>query len=118
MLPKKNRLNLTGTYTKLKQQARRVSAPFVSLLVARQPNPEVSESTFGIIVPKKMDKRSTRRQRTKRLISEAIRTLLPRISKGYAVIVFPRTILWKEEITSVTPQVEDVLKKAGLISEL
>ena len=65
-------------------------------------------SRFAVIVPKKLDKRSTRRNLTRRLVFEVVRGLYSRVKPGELVLIKVLNLaITKEEI-------EQLLVKAGI----
>ena len=59
----------------------------------------MKQSLFAFLVSKKLDKRAVVRNKIKRRLSEAVRSLLPQVKAGQAVI-----ILAKKEILKASYQ--------------
>jgi len=72
---------------------------------------------FAIVVSTKIDKRATRRNRMKRLLSESIRHLLPRLHSPVDCIVVVRKDFSRKLQTETEPMVTDIFQKAGLLNE-
>lgn len=114
MLPPNNRLNLRYTRTILGASVNSIAHPLFLVRVWRQQNP-TSPSRFACRVAKKLDKRSTRRNRTRRLVLQAIHTLLPEIKSGYDCMFIAKTILWDKKEQEVLPIVRESLEKLRLL---
>lgn len=72
-----------------------------------------TQSRFGFVVSKKVDKRATVRNRSKRKIRACIETILDKIKLGYDMMFFlKKEIAEGENICSI---VEEVLKKEKII---
>lgn len=69
---------------------------------------------FGVLVPKRIDKRATARNRQRRLIAESLRLLEPCIKPVDGVFLLTRP-LPVDSIAQVKPLIEALLKKAGLL---
>lgn len=72
-----------------------------------------AKSAFACIVPVKVDKRATKRNRMKRLVREAVALLLPEMSVGVTGIIVVRGKLpdTQQEVVSL---VRNILVKAGV----
>src|SRR3989344_5443250 len=71
---------------------------------------------FSVVVPGRIDKRATARNRQRRLIQESPRLLLPRIKpiEGVFLLVRPLTVDSTEEVKTM---VVELLRKAGGMRE-
>jgi len=70
---------------------------------------------FAFVIGNKISKKAVVRNRTKRLLSEAVRLLLPQIKKGHEIIFFAKKPLKKEKLQDILPTIEKNLKKASLL---
>lgn len=61
--------------------------PLFTVRIARTNH---SQSRFGFVVGKSVDKRATARNRIRRLIRSCIETLLPNIKQGHDILFFPK----------------------------
>lgn len=75
MLPVANRLNSKFEFLKLKRYGRSVSTPIFNFAYLFNQSPQ-EPSRFGFIISKKIDKRATVRNGTKRRLREAVRLFL------------------------------------------
>lgn len=70
---------------------------------------------FAFIIPKKIDKRTTKRNRTHRLLATAVRQLLPNVKNGYEVMIIAKKVSEKEKLEDIKPSIKEILKKAEII---
>lgn len=110
MLPKKHRLTLQEFYQN-PQNVRKYQSPMFSFLV----KPTISASSrFTIVVPKSLDKRSTRRNRTKRIIREIIKQkMLNNVKSKIDVLIKPKKII-NIQNPNITEELITVFNKAQL----
>ena len=71
---------------------------------------------IGIIVPMKLSKKAVHRNRTKRLISESIRTCINQVKPGFEVLVMAKKLLREEKLQDVLPKVSEAFRKAELLT--
>ena len=83
MLPKPHRLP-TPDIKQVMQRGRRLTS--AELVLIYQEN-TIDTPRFAIVVPKRVDKRATARNRAKRLVREALRKLLPEMPGADGVFV-------------------------------
>lgn len=130
MLPRKNRLKLLkGSKGKLNFHKKVHSKNFTLFVSQRESSlsnkfftANLSQSTkkasaFAVSVPKRLDKRTTRRNRTKRLVREAIRQLLPKVESNNNIVVVAKRIFWKEKLPVVLTELRQLFKKSGLLKK-
>ncbi|MBM3283105.1 ribonuclease P protein component [Candidatus Gottesmanbacteria bacterium] len=111
MLPRKFRLNILEFYRN-SQKSNKLKASFGTVffrLVNKQP------SRFAVVVPSALDKRTTCRHRTKRIIIEAVRSCIPDFIKNVEVLIKARKILAKQDRPEVEREVQTVFHKAEFI---
>ncbi len=91
--------------------ATRVSSSLFGLLI------KISKSKtirFVIIVPKRLDKRSTRRNQTKRVISEILDSIIPKMTLKYDIWLQAKKILNRKEKTKAETQLLKLLEQFNL----
>jgi len=102
MLARRHRLPAAEIPTVLKQ-GRKITLPQVLLIFRQTQNPV---SRFAFVVPTKVDKRATVRNRLKRLLREAVQHLLPQIEAGRDIL-----IIVKKDFSNLTQiEVERLVK--------
>lgn len=111
MLSPINRLKAFSTLNGLKPI--RFQSRFTSLLIFSTSKDQPSQFSFR--VPKRLDKRATRRNRTRRLLQESILFLIPEIKPSYIVIVSAQKILWDTPFEDVQKDMKEALVKANLL---
>lgn len=114
MLAKINRLPRIELKN-LQARGKRFHSPLATLLVGKGSDVS-SPPRFAVVVTKKLDKRATRRNRTRRLFHEVIRQLLPNINQGFNCVIYAKKILWEEKAEDIKPEIKHLLKKIGLLN--
>ena len=71
--------------------------------------------TYTVIVPVRLSKKAVERNRTRRLLREAIHQHLAHLEHGYEVIVMARKILKDEKLTDILSDTTESLQNAGLL---
>lgn len=84
------------------------------LIVLRASANDKTSSRFGFVAGKKVGK-AVRRNRTKRLLREAVRHRLETISPGWDIILISRAGAEQAEFKDVDAAVESILKRAHLL---
>lgn len=110
MLAKRFRLNITSFFRN-HQSMRKYSAGTLSLMMKSA----IDGSHVAVSVPKSLDKRAVYRNRTKRIIMEIIQKKLPAFKSFADLLIKSRKILKKEDRPMVEKEVDELLRKAGLL---
>ncbi len=84
------------------------------LIVLRASPNGMETNRFGIVVGKKIGK-AVKRNRAKRLIREAVRHRLSKITKGWDVMLIARAEAEQAEFKDIDAAVEEVLRRARLV---
>jgi len=111
MLSKANRLPSYAIPTVLTGGKRAVEGP---LLLMFQKNTG-GVSRFAFIVPTGSDKRTTTRNRTRRLLRESVHHQLDHIQAGWDAVIMMKGKLAVDSQGEVDSMVRSVLLKAGLL---
>ena len=116
MLPKLHRLS-GYQIPELIKSGNRTSNALATAIVAKvlQAN-ELQPTAFTVVVPLRLSKKAVKRNRTKRLIREAISYNLSRVKNGFQVIVMARKLLQSEKLKDVEPEIALLLKNARLLN--
>lgn len=112
MLPKQHRLPLKTELNRIKRKGNLLQGHLFSLLVSRYPG---QPSRFGFIISSKVHKRAVKRNRAKRLLGEAISSLLPRIKSGFGVVFLAKRKLIGVDFEEVKSEIEELFIKTGII---
>ncbi|MFM2429425.1 MAG: hypothetical protein RLZZ511_638 [Cyanobacteriota bacterium] len=76
---------------------------------------EIRESRFGISISKKVSKLAVVRNRLKRQIKAALRSLLPQIQPGCSVVIVVRSTIIGCTYAEILRELEQLLIKAEVI---
>lgn len=115
MLPPKHRLPLRKELFRVKREGRLVPGRFFGLLyVCQEQKPAVSR--FGIICSRKIAKKAVDRNHIRRLLGEAVQTVLPQVKPGFDAIFLVKKNIVHQDLVSLKKAVIEVFKKAGLFS--
>ena len=87
---------------------------YLSLRVLNNPNQK--EAHFTVIITKKAIKLAVNRHANQRKIYEIIQQILPVISAGVNVLIFPKKDLRDLKNESLKEEILKVFKKAGLVA--
>jgi len=116
MLPRKNRLDLKKEFFQIKKNGKLVEGKFFSFLYnLQQTIVNKQESVFAFVVSKKIDKRATRRNRIKRLLSEVVRNFLPEIKPGVEGVFLAKKEILGKSFSEVKTEAEKIFKKESLL---
>lgn len=112
MLPKKHRLPLRTDLVQVKEKGKLFQGELFSLLVAKKGDRDPSR--FGFIISTKIHKRAVKRNRARRLLTEAIRALLLKVKPGFDVVFLAKKGIIGKELIEAEKHVEKLFKKANL----
>ena len=109
MLPLRYRLKKRKTFNYLHQHGKRIGGDYVLVYFCAAANLKI-----GFSASKKVGN-SVVRHRAARLMREAMRPLLPRIKPHNNLIVIAKPEMPKQHLLYITLDLENTLKKAGLM---
>lgn len=116
MLPLQNRLPLKTEFARLKKEGKLFSGRFFSIIVAPKKPLAVSHfPRFGFIVSKKIDKRSTKRNRAKRILQEGVARLLPKVKGNLDVVILARKTILNSTFSQISSELATLFGKAKLV---
>lgn len=115
MLPKENRLERYQEIERIKKEGKLYQSSLFGLIVLARP--ESKNSRFCFIVSLKVARRATRRNRTKRLFAEAIKSWLAKISPGFDLIFLGKKAIIDRELVQIKEEMGKALAKAGLLTK-
>ena len=115
MLFKENRLRKKKDFeTVMKSKDSRALA--VSFLAGRFLANGLTLSRIGFVVSKKVSKKAVERNKAKRRLREAARSMIGKIRTGFDIVVFTRQRITESDFSSIKQNLETLLKKAGLLT--
>ncbi|MBU3956939.1 ribonuclease P protein component [Patescibacteria group bacterium] len=114
MLPKKHRLPLRTELNRVKKEGTLIQGRLFSLLVNQAV--ENQPSRFGFIISSKIHKKAVKRNRAKRLLSEVIIDLSPKIKSGFDVVFLAKKKIIEAEIEEIKKEIKRLFAKAGMVS--
>ena len=106
------RLKQSTDFKRVRRYGKSYAHPFIVLVVLPA---EDEKSLFGVSAGKTVGN-AVQRNRAKRLIREAIRALLPRISQGWKVILIARKPIITAKLTDIQSGIQELLIRADLLS--
>lgn len=113
MLPKQHRLPLRKELNRVKKEGRMFSDWLFGLLLARQP--QAGPTRFGMIVSNKIHRKAVKRNRIRRLLSEAIQLSLPQVKPGFDGVFLVKKKIVNQKFDQVKLAVKRVFQKADLL---
>lgn len=112
-LPRTVRLHRRADFARVRQEGRTWADRL--LVLGAAPN-GLPCSRFGFVVGKRIGK-AVRRNRTKRLMREAVRLHRPRIRPGWDLVWIARGEMAEATFSEVMQSVEGLLRQAGLLED-
>lgn len=109
-LNKSDKLKTRQDFDSLKQQGRRVQDPSFALLVI----PDTANIRFGIICSRKFHKNAVVRNRARRILTEAIRLLKPRML-SCRILLIPRRKICSMTMPQIQNNLQHALLNAGVL---
>jgi len=112
-MERRYRLAHSGQFQKVRRQGRSWSHPLLVLLVLAN---DLPYSRFGFLVSKHIGK-AVVRNRVKRLMREAMRARLSRISPGWDVVTIGREPIVQADLRRIGKALDSLLQRAELIAK-
>lgn len=113
MLAKVNRLSGKKNFERIKKEGRIFqSESFGLVFLSRN---DSLPSRFGFVVSNKISKESTKRNRIKRAMREAVRMFLPNIKEDFDIVFLARQKLLGKSDKEISLEVKTAFERAGLI---
>lgn len=113
MLPRKYRLPLRTELNRVKERGNLFQGKLFSLLVEKRKDKKPSR--FSFIVSTKIHKRATKRNRARRLLTEAIRPFLSEISPSFDVVFLTKKAIIGKRSVEIKKELQELFKKVKLI---
>jgi ribonuclease P protein component len=106
------RLRKGSDFQRVRQQGRSITSRL--LILAWIPN-EVTTLRVGFVVSKRISKLAVKRNRIKRLLSEAIRPMLPEVSGGWDIVISARQAIVDADLSTLQHDIVTLLRRARLL---
>ncbi len=107
------RLRKNGDFQRVRQQGRNIASRL--LILAWAPN-NVAQLRVGFVISKRISKRATARNYIKRLLSEAIRPLLPMIPVGWDIVISAKSPVQEANLQALILDLSAMLRRAQLLN--
>lgn len=107
------RLRHNSDFQRVRQQGRSIASRL--LILAWTPNPQ-GGVRVGFVVSKRVSKLAVRRNYIKRLLGEAMRPYLTKLSGDWDVVITVRSYKSDVTLSSVTRELETALHRAKLLA--
>jgi len=115
VLPKDYRLPLRKEFNRLKKEGKIFQGQLFGLLTASQDKNKVSR--FAFVISNKIHKKANRRNRVRRLLTEAIHFFLPKIKKGHDGVFLVKKGIMEADLEKIKREMNSLLKKAHLLDD-
>jgi ribonuclease P protein component len=106
------RLRKNRDFQRVKQQGQSIVSPL--LVLAWMPN-DVASTRVGFVVSKRIAKHAVDRNHMKRLLSEAMRDLVPRLPGGLDIVVSARQKANTANLRMLEQDIVTLLRRANLL---
>jgi len=113
MLPKKNRLDLKREFLQIKKSGRIIGGESFNFLFQKKAT-NFCPPVFAFVVSKKIEKKATKRNKIKRLLSEAVRSFLIQIRPGVKGVFLVKKEILGKNLTEIKTEIENIFKKENL----
>ena len=107
------RLRKNGDFQRVRQRGQSITSRL--LILAWMPN-ELAGLRVGFVVSKRISKHAVDRNHIKRLLSEAIRPVLPGISGGWDIVISARNLASSANVYMFEQDITKLLSKARLLT--
>jgi ribonuclease P protein component len=111
MLPKPHRLP-SPRIREVFEKGKRIHDASFQLILLKN---DIDVSRFAVLVPVRIDKRATIRNRMRRIVREAIRHLVPEVAGGWDVVVMVKKDLSVVKQTQVLEQLHSILARGNVL---
>jgi ribonuclease P protein component len=106
------RLRKSSEFQRVRQQGRSLTSRL--LILAWIPN-DVGRLRVGIVVSKRISKLAVERNHIKRLLGEAIRPDIPKLSGGWDIVLSARNQITTADLHALEQDIVDLLHRARLL---
>lgn len=109
MLPRKNRIFAEKDFLKLKEEGKKLSGEFITLVFLKREKEGVLR--FGIIVSNKISKKAVVRNALKRKLRASVREFVKDVYLGYDILLLPKRSCLLAEEGKIEKEVENLMQK-------
>jgi ribonuclease P protein component len=114
MLKKANRIKQKKDFDKIFREGKKINTDFLFIKVVDNHS---GKSRFGFVISKKISKKSTVRNKIKRILGEIIQKRIPEIKKGIDIVTIVKKDFSKMPLLDIDNLVYLVLKKNSLLEK-
>jgi ribonuclease P protein component len=107
------RLKQSTDFKRVRRSGKSYAHPFIVLIVLPA---DGERSLFGVTAGKTVGS-AVQRNRTKRLIREAIRPLLPHVKPGWKVVLIARKPIATAQLTDIQAILQELFTRAHLLNK-
>ena len=107
------RLRSNSDFQQVRQQGRSIASRL--LILAWSPN-NVARLRIGFVVSKRISKHAVRRNYIKRLLGEAMRSMLPELPANMDIVLTARNQAASSDLHALQDDIRMLLKRAGLLA--
>jgi ribonuclease P protein component len=107
------RLRKSSEFQRVRQQGRSITSRL--LILAWTPN-DVAQLRIGFVISKRISKRAIDRNHLKRLLGEAIRSLLPELTPGWDIVISARKDTLTADLHTLEQDIPALLRRARLLA--
>ncbi len=112
MLPFKYRIKKKKEFDDVFRSGKRIENHFYLIKIKKN---GLAFSRFAFVVPLRLSKKATKRNKIKRRLREAVRSVFYQIEKGFDIIFISKERVKESEYREIKEGIIDVLKKAEII---
>ena len=106
------RLRKSSEFQRVRQRGRSITSRL--LILAWVPN-EVGKLRIGFVVSKRISKLAVKRNRVKRLLSEAIRRHISELPSGWDIVLSARNYITVADLPALEEDIVNLLHRARLL---
>jgi len=111
MLPKINRLTKKKDFDAVYKKGRTAAGGFLIFKFIKN---ETAITRVGFVVSKKVSNKAVIRNKTKRRLREAARTLISNVIEGIDLVIIARPASKDKSFEEIKTEIERLIKKAGM----